>query len=174
MALRESISTKNPNPHPIRTPRRRGEPQHRNSLAASHPGEDAALNAPVINDTARESLSIFAQDLAREFNDAASLRSTTSRLVNLYHQADLPMEDFIGHLYAARSVTKERSAVIRTSTPRQRRCANLLPSTIPIHLHRRISGHGSGASRSAPAHLDASRDCWRSQTVDLPVSSSGR
>lgn len=72
------------------------------------------LSASAINDAAREHLGIFAQDLAREFNDAASLRSSTSRLVNLYHQTDLSMEDFIGHLYAARSVTKERSAAIRT------------------------------------------------------------
>ena len=27
----------------------------------------------------------------------------------------MPMEDFIEHLYAARSITKERTAVIRTS-----------------------------------------------------------
>jgi hypothetical protein len=74
----------------------------------------AMPSASVINDAAREHLGIFAQDLAREFNDAASLRSSTSRLVNLYHQTGLPMEDFIGHLYAARSVTKERSAAIRT------------------------------------------------------------
>lgn len=78
------------------------------------PNVKATPSASVINDAAREHLGIFAQDLAREFNDAASLRSSTSRLVNLYYQTDLPMEDFIGHLYAARSVTKERSAAIRT------------------------------------------------------------
>jgi hypothetical protein len=74
----------------------------------------AMPSASMINDAAREQLGIFAQDIAREFNDAASLRSSTSRLVNLYHQTNLSMEDFIGHLYAARSVTKERSAAIHT------------------------------------------------------------
>jgi hypothetical protein len=77
--------------------------------------ERAMPDSLAISDAAREHLGIFAQDVAREFNDAASLRSSTSRLVNLYYQANLPMEDFIEHLYAARSVTKERTAVIRTS-----------------------------------------------------------
>lgn len=86
----------------------------RPSEASAPTGFETELNAPPINDAARGHLGIFAQDLAREFNDAASLRSSTSRLVNLYHQADLSMEDFIGHLYAARTVTKERSAAIRT------------------------------------------------------------
>lgn len=65
-------------------------------------------------DEARRQLLIFVQDLAREFNDEASLRSSTSRLANLYHQSGLPLDDFIEHLYAARSVTQERSAAIRT------------------------------------------------------------
>ncbi len=77
--------------------------------------ERAAPDTAAISAAAREHLGIFAQEIAREFNDAASLRSSTSRLVNLYHQVNLPMEDFIEHLYAARSVTKERTAVIRTS-----------------------------------------------------------
>lgn len=77
--------------------------------------EGAISDGAPISDTAREHLGIFAQDVAREFNDAASLRSSTSRLVNLYHQANLRIEEFIEHLYAARSITKERTAVIRTS-----------------------------------------------------------
>ncbi|MDQ6905728.1 MAG: helix-turn-helix domain-containing protein [Chloroflexota bacterium] len=77
--------------------------------------EGAISNTAAVSDAARAHLGIFAQDVAREFNDAASLRSSTSRLVNLYYQASLPMEDFIEHLYAARSITKERTAIIRTS-----------------------------------------------------------
>lgn len=87
------------------------------TVSASHAehNERATLTPTAISDATRAHLRIFAQDVAREFNDAASLRSSTSRLVNLYHQANLPMEEFIEHLYAARSVTKERTAVIRTS-----------------------------------------------------------
>ncbi len=71
-------------------------------------------NAGRVYDEARRQLLIFVQDLAREFNDEASLRSSTSRLANLYHQSGLPLDDFIEHLYAARSVTQERAAAIRT------------------------------------------------------------
>ncbi len=67
-----------------------------------------------VYDEARRQLLIFVQDLARELNDGAPLRSSTSRLANLYHRSGLAMEDFIEHLYAARAVTQERSAAIRT------------------------------------------------------------
>ena len=63
----------------------------------------------------REQLRIFVQDFAREFNDAAPLRSSTSRMANLYRQAHLPMEEFIAHLYAARLTTQERTGAIRTA-----------------------------------------------------------
>ena len=53
------------------------------------------------------------EDLARELNDVASLRSSTSRLANLYRRSVLPMEDFIEHLYAARATTQERTGAIR-------------------------------------------------------------
>ena len=51
--------------------------------------------------------------LARACNDAASLRSSTSRLANLYHQSGLAPGDGSAHLDAARSVTQERAAAIR-------------------------------------------------------------
>ncbi|MDP9373332.1 MAG: hypothetical protein M3Q65_12945 [Chloroflexota bacterium] len=56
---------------------------------------------------------IFVQGLGRECNDNASLRSSTSRLANLYHKSGLALEDFIEHLYAARAITQERTAAIR-------------------------------------------------------------
>ncbi len=74
-------------------------------------GTDGA--APVYDETRRQLL-IFVQDLARELNDRASLRSSTSRLANLHHQSGLALEDFIEHLYAARAITQERTAAIRT------------------------------------------------------------
>ncbi len=69
--------------------------------------------APVY-DEARQQLLFFVQDLARELNDSASLRSSTSRLANLHHQSGLALENFIEHLYAARAITQERTAAIRT------------------------------------------------------------
>jgi hypothetical protein len=92
-----------------------GEANRAASVVHAEHNERTTLHPVAISSDAREHLGIFAQDVAREFNDAASLRSSTSRLVNLYHQANMPMEDFIEHLYAARSITKERTAGIRTS-----------------------------------------------------------
>jgi len=67
----------------------------------------------LLDSATREQLSTFIRDLAHEFNDGATVRSSTSRLANLYHRADLSMDDFVGHLYAARMTTKERTAAIR-------------------------------------------------------------
>lgn len=64
---------------------------------------------------ARQQLLAFVQDFGREFNDAASLRSSTSRMANLYHNAHIPMDDFIAHLYAARATTQERTGAIRAT-----------------------------------------------------------
>ena len=63
---------------------------------------------------ARRQRRIVVQDLARGFNDAAALRSSPARLANLYHQSGLPLDDCIARRYAARSVTQERAAAIRT------------------------------------------------------------
>ncbi len=64
---------------------------------------------------ARQQLLAFVQDFGREFNDAASLRSSTSRMANLYHNAHIPMDEFIAHLYAARATTQERTRAIRAT-----------------------------------------------------------
>ncbi len=64
---------------------------------------------------ARQQLLAFVQDFGREFNDAASLRSSTSRMANLYHDAHIPMDEFIAHLYAARATTQERTGAIRAT-----------------------------------------------------------
>lgn len=61
----------------------------------------------------RERLLRFVQDFGREFNDGASLRSSTTRMVNIYRKANVPLDEFIAHLYRARSITQERTAAIR-------------------------------------------------------------
>ncbi len=59
----------------------------------------------------------YAEDLAREMNDQAPLTSTTTRLVNLYKRSDLGMDEFVNTLMAARAITKERTASIKTPPP---------------------------------------------------------
>ncbi len=76
--------------------------------ATDHDGATSLL----LESATREQLSVFVHDLAHEFNDGAAVRSSTSRLANLYRRADLSMDDFVGHLYAARMTTKERTAAI--------------------------------------------------------------
>ena len=80
----------------------------------SKPNKGGAGGTAPVYDEARRQLLIFVQDLARELNDSASLRSSTSRLANLHHKSGLALEDFIAHLYAARAITQERTAAIRT------------------------------------------------------------
>ncbi len=80
----------------------------------SEHNKGGAGGADPVYDEARQQLLIFVQDLARELNDSASLRSSTSRLANLHHKSGLGLEDFIEHLYAARAITQERTAAIRT------------------------------------------------------------
>lgn len=63
----------------------------------------------------RDRLLIFVQDFGREFNDGASVRSSTTRMANLYQKANLPVAEFIAHLYRARATTRERTAAIQTS-----------------------------------------------------------
>ena len=63
----------------------------------------------------RERLLIFVQDFGREFNDSASVRSSTTRMANIYRKSSLPLDEFIAHLYQARETTRERTAAIRAS-----------------------------------------------------------
>ena len=89
------------------------DPTANGPLRETEQNKDDTVDPAPIYDETRRQLLLFVQDLARELNDGASLRSSTSRLANLYRKSGLPMEDFIEHLYAARSVTQERSAAIR-------------------------------------------------------------
>ncbi len=87
---------------------------HDNGFAVSSDREP--LTERNLLDTAvRERLLIFVQDFGREFNDGASVRSSTTRMANLYRKANLPLDEFVAHLYRARETTRERTAAIRTS-----------------------------------------------------------
>lgn len=65
-------------------------------------------------DKDREALRPIVTDFARELGDEAPLVSTLSRTVALYRNSALPLETFVQRMYAARSITQERSAAIKT------------------------------------------------------------
>lgn len=91
----------------------RGRGVSRTTKNATNNGKSP--EAAFMESEARQQLLTFVQDFGREFNDAASLRSSTSRMANLYHNAHIPMNAFIAHLYAARAITQERTGAIRAT-----------------------------------------------------------
>ena len=67
-------------------------------------------------DDVRLTLVEYVADLAVEFLDTASVRSSTSRTVNLFRQSDLSMDDFIAAMTEARAITKQYTATIKSRT----------------------------------------------------------
>jgi hypothetical protein len=59
----------------------------------------------------------FVEDFAREFNDQAPLRSSVSRMVNLYRASGLDEVTFIDVMYQARARTKEYAGAIKAEVP---------------------------------------------------------
>ena len=66
------------------------------------------------HDESYQVLQSYVGDFAREFNDQAPIRASTMRAYNLLRRSGLSREEFIGHLYTARAVTKERTGSIRS------------------------------------------------------------
>lgn len=62
----------------------------------------------------RDIILAYIEDFAPEFNDQAPLKSSTTRALNLFRRSGLSINEFIGRLYEARSITKERTAAIHT------------------------------------------------------------
>jgi phage replication O-like protein O len=61
----------------------------------------------------RDVLANYITDFSHEFADRASLASSISRAQNLYQRSGLSLDQFVEVLYAARAITKERSANVR-------------------------------------------------------------
>ena len=61
----------------------------------------------------RDVIANYILDFAGEFADRAPLASSISRAQNLYQRSGLTLDQFVEVLYAARSITKERSASVR-------------------------------------------------------------
>jgi hypothetical protein len=64
----------------------------------------------------REVIGEYARDFATEFRDEASIRSTTTRLINIFAASELGLDEFLDMLQNARATTQKRSASIRKET----------------------------------------------------------
>jgi Bacteriophage replication protein O len=56
----------------------------------------------------------YVADFARELNDRAPLKTSTTRAYHLYQRSGLDRDGFIAQLYAARAIVKERAGSIRS------------------------------------------------------------
>lgn len=60
-------------------------------------------------------LQAYVAEFARELDDLASLKTSTTRAYNLYRRSGLDRDAFIAQLYAARAIVKERAGRIRNT-----------------------------------------------------------
>jgi len=67
-----------------------------------------------ISEEELEVVQSYLGDFAREFNDRAPLKSSVTRTVKLYERSGLSMKAFIEKMYEARSITKDKTASIRS------------------------------------------------------------
>lgn len=81
--------------------------------APSAPGRGRLRRVPH-QDEAYQVIQGYIADFARELNDKAPLKSSTTRAYNLYRRSGLEVTAFIAQLYAARSIVKEKNANIRS------------------------------------------------------------
>ena len=65
---------------------------------------------------ARRLIGRYVDDYARELHDEAPRSSSISRAVNLYLASDLPLDDFVVAMMAARETTQRRTATIHKSS----------------------------------------------------------
>ncbi len=63
---------------------------------------------------ARRVILAYIGDYARELNDQAKLKASTTRAFNLYRQAGVALDVFSARLSEARAITQEQTAAIRT------------------------------------------------------------
>lgn len=120
------------------------------------------IGATAAGDPTRETLHHFAEVVAREFNDRAPFRATLSRLVNLYHRADLPTDAFAERFDAARQRTKERTAAIHPplrGVANERAAKNKMPYFFALleeslGLREGMALPATAAAHDAPAVRD--------------------
>lgn len=84
------------------------------------PREFEYSNRPTpIFDEDRDAISSVMRDFARELGDTAPLPSTVSRAYNLYKSSNVDIDTFLDALYEARRITQERTASIKTPSPKK-------------------------------------------------------
>lgn len=72
-----------------------------------------------IFDEDRAAISEVMRDFSRELGDTAPVPATVSRAVNLYKTSGAELEPFLDTLYEARRITQERTASIKTESPKK-------------------------------------------------------
>jgi len=75
----------------------------------------AAPRRVVQQDEDYQTIQAYVADFARELNDRASLRVSTTRAYNLYRRAGLDRAEFLERMLAARAIAKERTSQIRST-----------------------------------------------------------
>jgi hypothetical protein len=60
----------------------------------------------------RQVIMDYVARFAKEFNDHASLKTSTTRAYNLFVKSKLPLGGFIGRMYEAQAITKESAAAV--------------------------------------------------------------
>lgn len=71
----------------------------------TRPDEGSAR--PEVMDEDYQKIQHYIGDRAREFTDTAPLKSSTTRAWNLFQKSGLSVDDFVSHIYQARSLTLE-------------------------------------------------------------------
>ena len=70
----------------------------------------------------REILTSYLEEIARELNDRAPLRSTVTRLLRIYQRSDLTsITSFVEVLFRARAIAREHAGSVRSGEPGARR-----------------------------------------------------
>jgi len=67
-------------------------------------------------DEDRQTILAYVDDIARELADGASLKSSTTRALNVFRHSGVSLDAFTAALLRARAIVKERSASIKTTT----------------------------------------------------------
>jgi DNA-binding transcriptional ArsR family regulator len=79
---------------------------------SAHDSSSLPLPPPQL-DEARMAIFPYMKDIGREMHDEASLTSTVTRTVRIFHRSGVSLEAFQMHLLLARQKTQERSASIK-------------------------------------------------------------
>lgn len=90
---------------------------------------EASNGGPPDYDESRDVLLPLVQDIAQEFRDASPVSSTLTRVVRIQQESGLDDDAFIGRVYKARQMAKERTSMVTAGEPGRR---NLVPYWLAI------------------------------------------